>query len=172
MSKEHLFCSNNAPEIHIFNFWRHQKLTLVAKDLQDSTLLFENNCVEIGISKLVSQLKILPSLFELKGTLMQIWKTLYMFVCSCKINTWKFCIPNPKNSRIICLWSFSHISCAHISKSKWCFNVKSSAYSFHMNTKILTNFQICIRAPLKIMKQLPWAPLLINCNIYHEIDTS
>ena len=164
-SKEHLFCSNNAPEIHIFNFWRHQKLLLVAKNLQDSTPLFENNCEDIGISKLVSQLKILPSLFELKGTLMQIWKIPYMLVCSYKINTWKFCIPNPKNSRIICLWSFSHISCVHISKSKWCFN-----YYFHMNTKILTNFQICISAPLKIMRQLPWARSLTNCNIYHEID--
>ena len=66
MSKEHLFCSNNAPEIHIFNFRQHQKLLLVAKKLQDSTLLFENNREDIGISKLISQLKILPSLFELK----------------------------------------------------------------------------------------------------------
>ena len=66
MSKGHLFCSNNAAEIHIFNFWRHQKLLLVAKKLQNSTLLFENNFEDIGISKLVSQLKILPSLFELK----------------------------------------------------------------------------------------------------------
>ena len=43
-------------------------------------LLFENNCEDIEISKLVSQLKILPSLFELKGTLMSIWKSPYMFV--------------------------------------------------------------------------------------------
>ena len=34
--------------------------------MQDSTLLFENNREDIGISKLISQLKILPSLFELK----------------------------------------------------------------------------------------------------------
>ena len=34
--------------------------------MQDSTLLFENNCEDIGISKSISQLKILPSLFELK----------------------------------------------------------------------------------------------------------
>ena len=79
--KEHLFCSNNTPEIHVFNFWRHQKLLVVAKQLQDSTLfIFENNCDGIDIRKLVSQLKVLPSLFELKGTLMQIWKSPYMFV--------------------------------------------------------------------------------------------
>ena len=65
--KEHLFCSNNTPEIHIFNFWRHQKLLLVAKQLQDSTLLFEKTCEYIGISKLVPRLKTSPSLFELKG---------------------------------------------------------------------------------------------------------
>ena len=34
--------------------------------MQDSTLLFENNREDIGISKLISQLKVLPSLFELK----------------------------------------------------------------------------------------------------------
>ena len=30
LSKENLFCSKNAPEIHIFNSLRHQKLLLVA----------------------------------------------------------------------------------------------------------------------------------------------
>ena len=34
--------------------------------MQDSTFLFEINSEDIGISKLVSQLKLLPSLFELK----------------------------------------------------------------------------------------------------------
>ena len=37
LSKYNFFCSNNVPEIHIFNFSRHQKLLLVANQLQDST---------------------------------------------------------------------------------------------------------------------------------------
>ena len=37
---------------------------------------------------------------------------------------------------------------AHNSKSKSCFNVKSSTSYFHMNAKILAYFQICIRVPL------------------------
>ena len=39
--------------------------------------------------------------------------------------------------------------CAHISESKHYFNVKSSAYYFHMKPKILADFQICISVPLK-----------------------
>ena len=35
--KENLFCSNTAPEIHIFNSFRRQKLLLVANQLQDNT---------------------------------------------------------------------------------------------------------------------------------------
>ena len=34
-----------------------------------------------------------------------------------------------------------------ISKSKRCFNVKSSAYYFHLKTKALADFQICISVP-------------------------
>ena len=45
--------------------------------------------------------------------------------------------------------NFSHISCAHISKSKSCFNMKSSTYDFHVKTKIMANFQIYISVPLK-----------------------
>ena len=66
MSKENLFCSNNATEIHIFNSLRHQQLLLVANHLQDNTFLFDINSEGILISKLVSQLKLLPSLFELE----------------------------------------------------------------------------------------------------------
>ena len=40
------------------------------------------------------------------------------------------------------------ISGAHISKSETCFNMKSSTYYFHMKTKILADFQICISALL------------------------
>ena len=65
LSKESFFCWNDTPEIHIFNSWRHQKL-LSANQLQDSTFLLEINSEDIGISKLVSQLTLLPSLFELK----------------------------------------------------------------------------------------------------------
>ena len=36
----------------------------------------------------------------------------------------------------------------HISKSKRCFNVKSSTYYFHMKMKILADFQIGISVPL------------------------
>ena len=36
-----------------------------------------------------------------------------------------------------------------MSKSKRCFNVKSSTYYFHMKTKILADFQICISALLE-----------------------
>ena len=66
LSKENLFCLMNAPKIHIFNSWRHQKLLLVAKQLQVSTFLFEIISESIAISKLVSQLKLLASLFELR----------------------------------------------------------------------------------------------------------
>ena len=34
-------------------------------------------------------------------------------------------------------------------KVKKCFNVKSSTYYFHMKTKILVDFHICISVPLK-----------------------
>ena len=64
MSKENLFLSNNAPEIHIFNSLLHRKLLLVAKQLQDST--FYINSKDIGSSKLVSQVMWLPRLFTLK----------------------------------------------------------------------------------------------------------
>ena len=68
MSKENLFSSDNTPEIHVFNTWRHQKLLLVANQLQDSTFLFEF-IEDNGISKSVSHLKLLLSLFELNDTI-------------------------------------------------------------------------------------------------------
>ena len=49
--------------------------------------------------------------------------------------------------------NFSHISRVHISQSKRCFNVKSLTYYFHMKTKILTAFHICISVPL--IKKIP-----------------
>ena len=44
--------------------------------------------------------------------------------------------------------NFSRISCANITESKSCFNVKSSTYYFHMKMKIQADFQICISVPL------------------------
>ena len=41
---------------------------------------------------------------------------------------------------------FTYLTCAYLSKT--CFNVKSSTYYFHMKTKILADFQICISVPL------------------------
>ena len=42
----------------------------------------------------------------------------------------------------------SHISRAHILKSKMYFNVKSSTYYFHMKAKTLADFEMCISVPL------------------------
>ena len=42
---------------------------------------------------------------------------------------------------------FVNNSCAYISKSKRCFNAKFSTYFFHMNRKILADFQIFISVP-------------------------
>ena len=65
LSKENLFCSNNVPEIHIFNSWWQHKLLLLVNQLQD-TFLFEINSEDIGIYKLVTHLKLLPSLLQLR----------------------------------------------------------------------------------------------------------
>ena len=43
---------------------------------------------------------------------------------------------------------FIYLTCAYL-KSKRCFDVKSSTYYFHMKTKILADFQICINFPLR-----------------------
>ena len=44
--------------------------------------------------------------------------------------------------------SVSRMLRAHISKNRKCYDVKSSTYCFHVNTKILTGFQIYISVPL------------------------
>ena len=66
LSKENLFRWSSRPEIHIFNSRWHQKLLLTANQLQDGIFLFEINSKDFRISKLVSQLKLWPSSFELK----------------------------------------------------------------------------------------------------------
>ena len=43
------------------------------------------------------------------------------------------------------------LSCSHITLKR-CFNMKSSTYCFHMKTKILAKFQICISRTLRNVK--------------------
>ena len=72
--------------------------------------------------------------------------------------------------------NFSRISCANITESKSCFNVKSSTYYFHMK---LADFQICISVPLNGNKEKPIRyefhkgvkPNRYNGNIVRDIFT-
>ena len=70
----------------------------------------------------------------IKGSPMQIWKSFYKFVFILKQYPEK---------------QYPHISRVHISKSKSWFNVNSSTYYLHMETKILADFQIYISVPLR-----------------------
>ena len=90
-------------------------------------------------------------LWSFKCTLMQIWKSPYMFAFISK--------QYPKNLALltlivlflnVCKQTFRIISRAHISKSKRCFNVKSSTY-FYIKTRISADFQIWISVPLKFL---------------------
>ena len=92
-----------------------------------------------------------------------------------KTISWKFCILNPKRSRVIYLWNLvflkkvgyfltnllflyvckhSGISGANNSKSKCFYNVKPSAYCFHVKTNISVDFQIYISVPLRNSEHL------------------
>ena len=103
-----------------------------------------------------------------KGTLMQIWKPLYICVHT-KTIPWKFRDLNSKNSRVLpakfviflksrlifnilyCFWIFVNKTFTYLtftSKSIRCFNMKSSAYYFYTKTKIMIDFQIYISVPL------------------------
>ena len=62
----------------------------------------------------------------------------------------------------VCKQSF-HISRAYISESKRCFNVKPSAYYFHMKTNILADFQTCIIVPLTNEWMSEWMNEWILC---------
>ena len=115
---------------------------------------------------------------SIKGTLTQIWNSPYIFVFIWKEHPQRLLLSlsyefsrhlfDDKSRPIFilccCFWMF--ISCACISKRKRCFNVKSyyihtifktilfilfSTYYFHMKTKILADFQICISVHLKLM---------------------
>ena len=57
--KENVFCPNNASEAYILNSWRHQRLLLVAKQLQDSTFLFEINSEEHWHQKINITVKVI-----------------------------------------------------------------------------------------------------------------
>ena len=57
--KENVFCPNNASEAYILNSWRHQKLLLEAKQLQDSTFLFEINSEEHWHQKINIAVKVI-----------------------------------------------------------------------------------------------------------------
>ena len=86
---------------------------------------------------------------QVKGTLMQIWKSPYMFVfkfsCYLPVKFVSFL-----KSRLIfnlfcccCMFvtSFSHVSGAHFSKSKRCFNVNSSTYFFILKQRYWQIFE-------------------------------
>ena len=99
-------------------------------------------------------------MLSIKGALMQIWKSPHMFMCSYKSNTLKclhfssLFLSRYLPLKFVIFSNFLHILRAHISKSKRCFNMKSSANYFHMTTKILADFQICISVPLKFFRVL------------------
>ena len=48
--ERNLFFPNNSSEIYICISWRHQKLLLVANQLQGGTFLFEINSKDLAIS--------------------------------------------------------------------------------------------------------------------------
>ena len=50
--------------------------------------------------------------------------------------------------QILLFLNSSHSSHVYISKSKMCFNVRSSSYYFHMKAKRLADFQIFISVPI------------------------
>ena len=69
-------------------------------------------------------------------------------------------------NRIGFFWRISFIS-----KSKRYFSMKSSTYYFHIKTKVLTDFQICIRVPLniwelRILKILKYYVYFFLCTLY------
>ena len=66
----------------------------------------------------------------------------------------------------------SHTLRAHISKSKRCFNMKSSTHYFHLKTKALADFQICISIPLSWMETLIFESFLSSFSalfVYPEL---
>ena len=64
----------------------------------------------------------------------------------------------------VCQKNFSHISLAHVPKSKRFFIVKSSTYCFHVKMKILADFYICVSLPLNVCQHwfsvTPWKMII------------
>ena len=111
----------------------------------------------------------------LEGTLMQIWKSSYITVFKQKqypqnfavlilrILEWSLRVKfvNFMKSRLIfnifyCFWMFvnkhfTYLTRIHISKSKRCYIVQSSAYFPRVKMKLPGDFHICISAPLTVI---------------------
>ena len=47
----------------------------------------------------------------------------------------------------------TYLNVGIFSKSNGCFKEKSSTYHFHMEVKILADFEICISVPLRLKQQ-------------------
>ena len=96
----------------------------------------------------------LKLLFHIKGTLFVfIWKQysenfIFLILRILKLFNLEVCKCLKKYAnfyRILFCVYFSHISRAHISKRERCFNAKSLTYYFHVKTKVLADFEICIK---------------------------
>ena len=96
--------------------------------------------------------KIVNIMLYIKGALMQIWRSPHMFVFIQlqyrKMFAFFILIILKLFALEVCKFFklFTYLS-ADISKSKRCFNVKTSANYFHMTANILADFQICISVP-------------------------
>ena len=65
---------------------------------------------------------------------------------------------------------FTYLTCTYL-KNKRCFNVKSLTFYFHMKTKTLADFQICISVPLRIEASCSCAKFyitLLTCDPRHR----
>ena len=76
-------------------------------------------------------------------------------------------IQTPIFNIFYCFWMFAnklftYLTCAYLKKLRRCFNVKSSTYYFHMKTKILLDFQICISVPLRWLVGFEWLIKISN----------
>ena len=92
--------------------------------------------------------------FKLKGTLMQIWKSLNMFGrIHVKILPWKFRIkPNKSRANLyVCKQTFYISRGVNFSESKRCDNVIPLVHCFYLKTKVLADFQISISVTLSIV---------------------
>ena len=130
-----------------------------------SSLLFSSCIVFFFINKTLrlNNLKARPSM-NTKTSVLVIGVKAIIYLLLYDLHDFTFNLESVSISKVhwcrfenlsICLCSykknFSYISRTHISKSKRCINVKCSTYYFHMKTKILADFQICISVPLILL---------------------